>query len=189
MRDKVFFIGPPKTGSKSYAYALSHLGWNSLHNFTLLHKAIINEDWDFFKDSQYNAFFDGLQGVWEELLKQFPTAKFILPYRNPSDIAFSKFNHALNAQRNGKPYGKEWPNFIQLVRYHENFYTDVFKYVIDNQVDNILICRIDDGWKPLCDFLKVPEPNEEFPHCHKGTNLANIMQNYLEPCPSRIDRA
>lgn len=34
---------------------------------------------------------------------------------------------------------------------------------------NILHYRISDGWKPLCEFLKVAIPNQQFPH----VNIAN----------------
>lgn len=31
--------------------------------------------------------------------------------------------------------------------------------------------KLEDGWKPLCEFLNLPVPDEEFPHCNIKAGL------------------
>lgn len=41
----------------------------------------------------------------------------------------------------------------------------------DAPKDRLLIMNLKDGWKPLCEFLNLPIPDEEFPHCNMNARL------------------
>jgi hypothetical protein len=46
--------------------------------------------------------------------------------------------------------------------------------------DRLLVFEVKDGWKPLCDFLGVPVPDEPFPHENVGMKQAEkIVQGIL----------
>jgi len=52
-------------------------------------------------------------------------------------------------------FGKE--NAIRIFQKHNQ---EVKEYV---PADKLLVYQVGDGWQPLCDFLELPEPEEEFP--------------------------
>lgn len=39
--------------------------------------------------------------------------------------------------------------------------------------------NVKDGWKPLCDFLGKPIPDEPFPHANEAAAVAKIMPRAL----------
>ena len=185
MKDKIFFLGPPKSGSKTYAYAMKELGFKALHNHRLISAAMNSLDWDFFRDSEFEFFSDGLLINWPSLMKTFPDSKYIVSYRSPYDIAYSRFNHALEAKRNSIPFPESWGDFQKMVQISEKFYSAIFNLCLSSET-KILVTSPTDGWEPLCEFLERDIPNKPFPHCHKKENLSKIMQQNLEPCPSQI---
>jgi hypothetical protein len=46
--------------------------------------------------------------------------------------------------------------------------------------EKLLVYNVKDGWGPLCEFLGVPEPEQEFPHLNKGENFRGMMQKILK---------
>nr|CAB3262603.1 uncharacterized protein LOC100180848 [Phallusia mammillata] len=55
-----------------------------------------------------------------------------------------------------------------LKRYKQRHERNIKERVPSNQ---LLVFKIGDGWKPLCDFLNVTVPNVPFPHKNKGNTL------------------
>ena len=49
----------------------------------------------------------------------------------------------------------------------------VINYVPKNR---LLVYRVRDGWKPLCDFLNVPIPDLPFPYLNKTKNMGHMSR-------------
>ncbi len=50
--------------------------------------------------------------------------------------------------------------------------------------EKLLVYNVKDGWGPLCEFLGVPEPEQEFPHLNKSGNFRGMMQKILKGIPA-----
>lgn len=46
--------------------------------------------------------------------------------------------------------------------------------------DKLLVYDVRDGWKPLCDFLGVPEPKEPLPHLNKKENFKQMLPKLMK---------
>ena len=46
--------------------------------------------------------------------------------------------------------------------------------------DKLLVFKLEDGWKPLCEFLDVPVPDEPFPHLNKKGSIFDELFNNAE---------
>jgi hypothetical protein len=44
--------------------------------------------------------------------------------------------------------------------------------------EQLLVYQVSDGWGPLCDFLDVPVPDEEFPHLNESANFENTIARF-----------
>jgi len=189
MKEKVFFISPPKSGSKSYSWALKTLGWNSIHNYIELPVRTELRDWEYFRNSEYNAFFDLGWIHWRELLNEFTDSKFIVSYRDPFDLAFSTFNHnqsLLHAGKKVSPILQNAPKFDYsgIATGARLFYTEIFERIISGELsDRVLVTRPEMGWDHLCRFLEVDVPDVPFPHYHDKTNIYKVITTGCEPPP------
>ncbi len=54
---------------------------------------------------------------------------------------------------------------------------DVKKHVPKNK---LLIYDVSEGWQPLCDFLKLPVPDETFPHLNKKENFHEMVKGMIK---------
>ncbi|CAF1427549.1 unnamed protein product [Didymodactylos carnosus] len=119
-----------------------------------------------------------------QLMKQFPEAKVILTVRDGEKWYKSIENTVIRMQ-------KAFPGqFLSRLKYYSIWKMDqlivhqgefnnliedkektiqVFNSHIENVIKNVpkdrlLVYRIEEGWKPLCEFLNVPIPKTLFPH-------------------------
>ena len=46
--------------------------------------------------------------------------------------------------------------------------------------DKLLVFDVSDGWKPLCAFLNLPIPKEDFPHLNKKENFHAMVKGMIE---------
>lgn len=46
--------------------------------------------------------------------------------------------------------------------------------------EKLLIYDVRDGWKPLCEFLGVPEPSEPLPHLNKKENFKEMLPKLMK---------
>lgn len=125
---------------------------------------------------------------WKEQLDQYPDAKVILTIRDPEKWHKSCMNTIFNAMP-GNPhsaFGLKVCNFFGLGpigSLAREIVTQVFKYrtadkefciKIFNEYnqtvmrecpkDKLLVFQVEQGWKPLCQFLGCPVPDVPFPH-------------------------
>ena len=46
--------------------------------------------------------------------------------------------------------------------------------------EKLLVYEVKDGWEPLCEFLGVPIPNEDFPHLNKKENFKGMLKKLMK---------
>lgn len=197
---KVIVAGPPKTGTTSMCAALRRLGYVVYDSseqidlqlddwYTIL---IRGEDPLLHFERMYkriDAVTDGPAFYfWEQLLTVFPNAKVILLTRNEHSWSRSYVHQKEVESQNrwltvlsGKlrkvfevvdaveklSMGSE--NFIDYIyRWKFRLHNERVKATVPPK--QLLVCSIKDGWKPICEFLGVEEPNERFPHVNQAAS-------------------
>ena len=137
---------------------------------------------------------------YKELMKEYPDAKVILSIRDESSwikswnvlnhqiinsitfrffskIPFTSFyiqkkihNEAILGE-NGMFKGLKTDN--ELKNAFLNWNQSVIDYVPS---DRLLVYKVKDGWKPLCEFLNLPEPDIPFFHKNKTKNMGHMSR-------------
>jgi hypothetical protein len=138
---------------------------------------------------------------WEQLAAAYPDAKILLTERDPESwwdshvemlqvgtgfereltdeqrqwaevSGFARMRTALittvSATFDGRVFDKE-----HCLRVFEQHYERVRRTV---PAERLLVCRVQDGWGPLCRFLGVGVPDEPFPRVNVGDNLGNNLR-------------
>jgi hypothetical protein len=183
--------GVGRTGTYSLKLAVNQLGLGPCHHMDeVLHNmpvhvplwsaAVAGEpDWS----QVYNGYRSAVDWptacFFRELVKEFPSAKFVLTQRDPERWADS-FNatiykllagrdqapHEMRAwlgmandviAKTGFPAGLDLDGLVQAFIAHN----DAVKEAIP--ASQLLVFEVKDGWEPLCAFLGVPTPTEAFP--------------------------
>jgi hypothetical protein len=44
----------------------------------------------------------------------------------------------------------------------------------------LLVFDVSEGWKPLCEFLNLPVPKEDFPHLNKKENFHAMVKGMIK---------
>ncbi|MFC6020910.1 sulfotransferase family protein [Plantactinospora solaniradicis] len=123
---------------------------------------------------------------WREIAAAFPAAKIVLTARDPKawyDSARSSIYAAamepLPASGADPVFASLWHMSREVVwdgvfdgrfddREHAiRVYEENNRRVIEEvDADRLLVFEVTEGWKPLCEFLGVPIPDEPFPHAN-----------------------
>ena len=133
-------------------------------------------DWD--------AVFEGYEAAvdwpvcafWRELSNVYPEAKFILSLRDPDkwyDSADATIFAGMRKFDGVHPHGKMVNKLIVQNTFGGSLddreaAIEIFnkhnQEVIDSlPAERLLVFQASDGWQPLCDFLDVPVPDEDYP--------------------------
>ncbi|MEN2283648.1 sulfotransferase family protein [Algoriphagus sp. SE2] len=200
---KIIGVGVGRTGTYSLRMALNQLGFGPCHHMEEVLKNMDvqvplwleaskgNPDW--------NAIYDGFNSTvdwptaafFRELIKEYPTAKFILTERSPESWADS-FGSTIYKLLQGKDKApekiQEWlkmgTEVISNTGFPEGLDRDgLMKGFIAHgkavretiPADQLLIFQVKDGWEPLCKFLDVPVPNEEFPRSNNREEFWELV--------------
>ncbi len=129
-------IGLPRTGTRSLSAALEILGFRGSHHCEIIGTTRNRQPTDSYRID--NSFYRDLSDVDSN-------HTYIVTYR---------------------PY-EEWRSSIFQYKQYEG--PDIESYinscvsVFSNQGISLLVFNIRDGWNPLCEFLKVPVPEIDFP--------------------------
>lgn len=155
-------------------------------------------DWDEVFDG-YRATVDWPGAAyWRELVEHYPLAKVLLSVRDPErwyasmydtiyqlSLASDQDDSSAEAQ-----YGKairEIPDRTVWDLSFANRFTDK-QYAIDAferhnaevqrvvPAERLLVYRLGDGWGPLCEFLGVEQPAEEFPHLNDTADMRQMAE-------------
>lgn len=172
----VLGVGLNKTGTTSLHRALEVLGWRSLHWGGPAIRARVERALAEGRpmldglDAEYDAFSDilPLARHHDRADHDYPGSRFVLTVRDVDDWIDSRVRHVRRNQRKaaaGEYHGTflheapdqwraEWHQHLDRVRRH-----------FAGRAGDLLELDVTagNGWRPLCDFLGVPEPAAPFP--------------------------
>lgn len=204
---QVIGAGFGRTGTASMKAALDHLGFGPCyHMYELLAQPQRVHDWWSALGGEsvdWRRVFGGYAStmdwpgcaVYRELMGIYPEAKVILTERDPDRWYDSTFSTIYQI---GTSEADDGDAAIDLLRpmirkmiwdgdFGGRFADRDYAIEVFNQhnedvkrnvpADRLLVFEVSDGWKPLCDFLEVPVPPEDFPYVNdKGTMAELIAQ-------------
>jgi hypothetical protein len=137
--------------------------------------------------------------VWRELMQAYPDAKVLLTvhpggpeawYESTIDtIYFTENMWQFEVLRAVTPFGRKFGDMThklvwqrahrgtmddrdKAIAYYKQHIEDVRAAV---PPDKLLIFSVDQGWKPLCDFLEVPIPPTAFPQVNSRTEIKQVL--------------
>jgi len=143
---------------------------------------------------------------WREILEAFPDAKIIF-HERPEDEWWPSMEKQLQSWEGFTLKLQNYlsPTKYRLFVWAQHMFVAVFgvqlkMYLIGDNPTNEMLMRhsyrahnayvkscapkdqllefnIKDGWKPLCEFLKVPIPESEFPHKNKKASVTQEMMD------------
>ena len=200
---KVIGAGFGRTGTLSLKYALEVLGFNACYHMMEAMKNPSHEevwlracrgesnDWDHvFNGFQAAVDFPSAR-FWSELAEYYPKAKIVLSLRDadgwyrsvmntiyPSSVEALKTADPARKQHIAMIYAVIWDGIfkgrIEDESYAKSVFDDWNQQVIDSvPEDNLLVYRPGDGWAPLCQFLEVPVPAEDYPRVNSTDDFRN----------------
>lgn len=132
---------------------------------------------------------------WRELLDAYPDAKVVLTVRDPQRWYDSTHETIYQFAQNPpaeaaddfaatlRPtimrmiwdgtFGGEFADREHAIDVFERHNAEVQRVV---PADRLLVYRVGDGWRPLCDFLGVAVPEERFPHVNDRTAIRELVE-------------
>ncbi|WP_299848284.1 sulfotransferase family protein [uncultured Roseovarius sp.] len=200
---KVIGTGFGRTGTMSLRMALVKLGFGPCYHMEDVIQDMPkrvphwnaalddNPDWD--------ATFDGFQSAvdwpvaafWQEMMVQYPNAKFILSTRDANSWYKSISQTILAVLTAPEKWPAEQVDWLQMVtavalkrslgsetgqegainafRSHEAAVKRAFP------AEKLLVFQAADGWEPLCSFLGKPVPDEPYPRSNSREEFFEIM--------------
>ncbi len=200
---KVIGAGFGRTGTLSLKYALEKLGFDKCyHMFELMENPHHAEQWTKAHNGEpidWDALFSGYQStvdwpscnLWREQMAYYPEAKVILSLRDSESWYKSIMNtiypSTVKAIESDDPqqqaFGK-WATDITWDRVFDGRMDDkdhvIGVYERHNETvqkevpaDRLLVFQAKEGWTPLCEFLNVPVPDEDFPRVNTTEDFKN----------------
>ncbi len=191
MSMKVIGLGVGRTGTYSLKLAINQLGFGPCHHMEeVLHNMPVHvplwsaaeagaADWQRIYAGYESAVDWPTACFYRELVREYPSAKFVLTHRDPDKWAhsFGSTIYTLLAGRDqAPPEMREWLEMVSKVIAKTGFPPGLDrdalaqKFTAHNEAvkacvpaDQLLIFEVKDGWEPLCAFLDVPVPDSEFP--------------------------
>jgi len=203
MAISIIGVGVGRTGTYSLRLALNQLGYGPCHHMEEVLKNMDiqvplwsetlkgNTNWS----TIYNGFKSAVDwptaGFFHELIKEYPTAKYILTERNPENWADS-FGSTIYKLIEGRDKAPEkmhnWLNMANKVITKTGFPEGLDReglingFIAHNKAvreiipeEQLLIFQVKDGWEPLCKFLNVPVPNEPFPRTNNREEFWDLV--------------
>jgi len=128
---------------------------------------------------------------YRELIKEYPSARFILTLRSPESWAasFGSTIYKLLAGRDeAPPEMQDWLEMAEKIIAYTGFPgglndDDLAKaFVAHNEAvkatipaDQLLVFEVKEGWEPLCEFLDAPVPDEPFPRTNDREEFWDLV--------------
>jgi hypothetical protein len=192
--------GLGRTGTLSLKAALERLGYGPCyHMLEILTAPERARDWlDLVRSGSrdWDAIFHGYRATvdwpaaafWRELVERYPDAKVLLSLRDADRWYASVMNTIYRSMT--QPVPERAPEILR------DFHTMLHGLIFERTFGNRLADRahaqrvfaehnqavIADGWEPLCRFLDVPVPDEDFPHLNDTDAFrARMRLPALEP--------
>jgi hypothetical protein len=188
----VIGVGVGRTGTHSLKTAINKLGFGPCHHMEEVLQNMPsqvplwsaaengNADWRAIYNDYKSAVDWPTACFFRELLKEYPSAKFILTQRSPENWADS-FGSTIYKLLAGKdqapPEMHAWLEMVNAVIAKTGFPADLDRddlvkaFVAHSEIvketipaSQLLVFSVKEGWEPLCTFLDEPIPDEPFPH-------------------------
>jgi hypothetical protein len=187
----VIGAGVGRTGTYSLKLAINKLGLGPCHHMEeVLHDMPVqvplwsaavqgSADWQAIYSGFNSAVDWPTAGFFRELIKEYPSARFVLTRRNPENWAdsFAATIYKLLAGKDeSPPEMRAWLEMAEGVIAKTGFPLGLDRdglingFMAHNQAvveaipsGQLLEFAVKDGWEPLCEFLDVPVPDEPFP--------------------------
>jgi len=202
---QVIGAGLGRTGTMSMKTALEQLGLGPCyHMVECFPKG--PEHWKKWVDAvngkpDWDAIFDGFKSTvdfpscssYKALANYYPDAKVILTVRDPERWAESTQETIFSPRWIEYLRGIEAGEFMQLTvndyfqdRMHDKdhlirrFQEHVEEVRNTIPASRLLIFEVKQGWGPLCDFLELPRPEEEFPFVNDEETTREIINKTIE---------
>lgn len=191
MAIKIIGVGVGRTGTFSLRLAINQLGFGPCHHMEEVLKNLDGQVPLWMEALKGNADFKTIYagfnstvdwptaGFFRELIKEYPKAKYILTERSPenwADSFGSTIYKLLQAKDQAPDKVKDWLNMASGVIAKSGFPEGLDRdglikgFIAHNNAvketipaDQLLVFQVKDGWEPICEFLDVPVPKEEFP--------------------------
>ena len=140
--------------------------------------------------------------VWRELLSAYPGAKVILTvhprgadawYESIFDTIYQlETIWQFKVLEHATPYGKKMRDTTRKLIFQrllkgtisdrskaiERYHQHIAEVKASVSAEQLLVYSVDQGWKPLCTFLGVPEPSGEFPKVNDRTAMKQWIREY-----------
>lgn len=189
---QVIGAGFGRTGTDSMREALNLLGFGPCHHmFEVTEHPVMKARWRGFMASgvpDWDSLFEGYVSAvdwpaahyWRELIDVYPQAKVVLTWR-PAEAWWASYEKTLlRHYRTAEERVSVGVRILEKVfgdRLDDRDYTialyeeNVRRVMAEVPPGRLLVHRVGDGWKPLCDFLEVPVPDMPFPHRNTETDI------------------
>lgn len=200
---KIIGAGMGRTGTASLKVALEELGLGRCYHMTevMQNPAAIPDwidaangkpDWDKIFD-EYGATVDNPGcGFWRQLANYYPNAKVILTVRD-AEKWFESTNETIHSVEfatfiKNSPWGEmvqktvydTMDNRMQDKNFMMSFFNNRTAEIINTIApDRLLVYQVQEGWKPLCEFLDVPIPDSEFPRINSRDETKELLATLI----------
>lgn len=203
MAINIIGVGVGRTGTYTLKLAINQLGCGPCHH---MEEVLKNMDvqvslWSeaLKGNTNWSALYEGFNsavdwptaGFYRELIKEYPTAKFILTERSPESWAdsFGSTIYKLVEGRDKAPEKmQDWLKMVNEVLTKTGFPDGLDRdglikgFIAHNKAvrevipeEQLLIFQVKDGWEPLCKFLNVPTPNAPFPRTNNREEFWELV--------------
>ncbi|NCF30043.1 MAG: hypothetical protein GWP69_21920 [Gammaproteobacteria bacterium] len=188
---KVIGAGVGRTGTYSLKLAINQLELGPCHHMEeVLHNMPVHvplwsaaaagePDWSRIYEGYESAVDWPTACFFRELVREYPSAKFVLTHRDPERWAdsFGATIYKLLAGRDqAPPEMRAWLDMANAVIAKTGFPPNLDRdglieaFIAHNEAvkkavpaSQLLVFEVKQGWEPLCTFLDAPVPSEEFP--------------------------
>ena len=190
--------GYGRTGTDSLRAALTTLGYGPCHH---MHEIRDNpskaQPWhDYFCGGatlDLNELFQGYRSqvdwpgahLWRETSREYPDAKVILSVRDPEEW-WASYSKTIKVFRETEmpldaPHMRQIQEFVDVflaerfdtkARAISDFEAHIAEVTSTIPAERLLVYELGSGWEPLCSFLGVPVPDQDYPH----TNSTRAFQ-------------
>ncbi len=193
-----------RSGTMSVKAALEHLGMGPCYHMKIAlprfwHLYFFMRAWKGGKVN-WKKFFRRYHSVvdwpacsfYKELMKEYPDAKILLNVRDPEKW-YDSMHETIWAIQPAFPFW--FPPVVKKIHdeviWKGNLTIEVYREWIEEvkrtvPADRLLVYEVKEGWKPLCDFLGLPVPDEPFPHINERKSFVRMIRllrilNWLVP--------
>lgn len=175
-------------------YHMSEVVGNAGHMDMWLEAAAGRPDWDSIFDGYVATVDFPGSNYWRQLALKYPDAKIIHSVRDPERWFESTQATIFSSKMQETLEGTKWSNMLARTIFDHvggepankaRLITAFHKQTEDVKAafgtDRLLVFEAKQGWQPLCDFLDVPAPEEDYPYINSKEEFDGLFEMLLSP--------